>query len=67
MLADMESLPEADRQRMSAMMEQLQIRDRFNSLCFLSPSLCHIYSFSVFQDLEFMYTVYCMSLCVLMN
>ncbi|KAK7341689.1 hypothetical protein VNO80_24626 [Phaseolus coccineus] len=35
MLADMESLPEADRQRMSAMMEQLQIRDSlrmYNSL-----------------------------------
>ncbi|CAJ1933119.1 unnamed protein product [Sphenostylis stenocarpa] len=27
MLADLESLPEADRQRMSGMMEQLQIRD----------------------------------------
>ncbi|QCD88357.1 mitochondrial import inner membrane translocase subunit Tim9 [Vigna unguiculata] len=35
MLADLESLPEADRQRMSAMMEQLQIRDSlrmYNSL-----------------------------------
>jgi hypothetical protein len=29
MIADMESLPEADKQRMATMIDQLQIRDRF--------------------------------------
>lgn len=29
MLADLDSLPEADKQRMSVMIDQLQIRDRF--------------------------------------
>lgn len=35
MLADMESLGEADKQRMSVMIDQLQIRDRFPLHCFL--------------------------------
>lgn len=31
MIADMENLPEADKQRMATMIDQLQIRDRWGS------------------------------------
>ena len=51
MLADLDSLPEADKLRMSTMIDQLQIRDRSLFFCFfhrflslpLLPLLIHVF------------------------
>lgn len=52
MIGDLDSLPEADKLKMAAMIDQLQIRDRFLPFSFLFDVYMHVFTLYNKQEMN---------------
>lgn len=52
MIGDLDSLPEADKLKMAAMIDQLQIRDRFLLFSFLFDVYMHVFTLYNKQEMN---------------